>query len=144
MWPKLLMQYLPQLFELMPHVTRVVPMADKYLQARSANESAVVTTLEGVRSDLGTTSAGLQTELAQVRKAHLEMAERLDEFAGRVELGVTEATRGRMAAELAQNHAAEVETQLRSLRLWVKVGVVLILVLLLVVISLMLKEHQVA
>ena len=53
MWPKLLMQYLPQLIELLPHVRRVVPMADRYLQGRSAGDAALAGSLEGLRGELG-------------------------------------------------------------------------------------------
>ena len=77
-----------------------------------------------------------------MRSAHLEMARHLDRFSTQVTEALEEARRSRVAAELAQNHAAEVEAQMRSLRLWVRVGTVLILVLLLVLISLMVKQHQ--
>ena len=38
MWPKLLMQ----LFELLPHISRLVPMADKYFSQKAAAEKALV------------------------------------------------------------------------------------------------------
>ena len=129
MWPKLLMQYLPQLIELLPHVSRVVPMADKYLASKGANDEKLDALASGVRGDMG-----------KVAKAHLELAARLDEFAGYVGDAANEAKRARMAAELAQNHAAEIEAQMRSLRLWVRVGLVLIVVLLVAMLSLLLRE----
>jgi hypothetical protein len=45
------------LFELLPHFTRLLPMADKYLSSRSADDKAQAAALaalgESVRSDLG-------------------------------------------------------------------------------------------
>ncbi len=47
----------PMLFELLPHFTRLLPMADKYLSSRSADDKAQAAALaalgESVRSDLG-------------------------------------------------------------------------------------------
>ena len=53
MWPKLL----AQLFELLPHVSRLIPMADRFFASRAATdratEAAMAAMAEGVRGDLG-------------------------------------------------------------------------------------------
>ena len=53
MWPKVI----AQLVELLPHLSRLVPMADKFLSSKAnsekANEAAMVAMAEGVRGDLG-------------------------------------------------------------------------------------------
>ena len=53
MWPRLL----TQLLELLPHMTRLVPMADKYFASKTAgekaNEAALAAMAEGVRAILG-------------------------------------------------------------------------------------------
>ena len=58
MWPKLLMQ----LFELLPHISRLVPMADKYFSqktaAEKANEAALAAMAEGVRGRPGAGDQG--------------------------------------------------------------------------------------
>ena len=76
MWPKILMQYLPQLVELLPHVSRVVPMADKYLAQRGANDVKLDALGDAVRGDLG-----------KVAKAHIALAEQLDAFSVHVRRG---------------------------------------------------------
>ena len=73
MWPKLLMQ----LFELLPHISRLVPMADKYFSqkaaAEKANEAALAAMAEGVRGDLG-----------QVTKAHAGLYRQLQDLSAQV------------------------------------------------------------
>ena len=68
MWPKLL----AQLFELLPHVSRLIPMADRFFASRAATdratETAMVAMAEGVRGDLG-----------QVTKAHAGLYRQLQE-----------------------------------------------------------------
>ena len=133
MWPKLLMQYLPQLVELLPHVSRVVPMADKYMAQRNANDAKLDEMAQSVRGDLG-----------KVAKAHIALAEQLDAFATHVSEGVAEAKRARMAAELAQLRVVELEKQvagLRSLVVASLVAVILVLALVMLAFVLGARSH---
>ena len=132
MWPKLLMQYLPQLVELLPHVSRVVPMADKYLAQRNASDEKLDALGDSVRGDLG-----------KVAKAHIALAEQLDVFAGSVSESASEAKRARMAAELAQLKVEALAKQLAALRSLVVVSVVgVLLVLALVVLAFVLGARS--
>lgn len=126
------MQYLPQLVELLPHVSRVVPMADKYLAQRGANDEKLDAMAESVRGDLG-----------KVAKAHIALAEQLDAFAVHVRDGATEAKRARMAAELVQLRVETLEKQVAGLRsLLVVTTVAVLLVLLLVVLAFVLGARS--
>jgi septal ring factor EnvC (AmiA/AmiB activator) len=57
MWPKAL----SQLIELAPHITRLLPVADRFLQSKSADaeasRSAMQQMAEGLRGDLGQVTA---------------------------------------------------------------------------------------
>jgi ABC-type transporter Mla subunit MlaD len=57
MWPKAL----AQLIELAPHLARLLPMADRFFQAKSADAEASATAMqqmaEGLRGDLGQVTA---------------------------------------------------------------------------------------
>ena len=68
MWPALL-----QLLELAPHVTRLVPVADRYLQSKSDNGKAQRRALdemgERLRGDLGQLAEGLHGDLTQLAAA---------------------------------------------------------------------------
>jgi hypothetical protein len=125
MWPKLL----AQLFELLPHITRLVPMADKYFSSRTASEKATEAAMaaiaEGVRGDLG-----------QVTKAHAGLYQKLQEQGA--QLGEVSADVKRMGAALERVTALEL--QVVALGRWVKLGISLIVVLLVAVIVLLVRR----
>ena len=117
MWPKVI----AQLFELLPHVSRLVPMADKYFSSKAAsekaNEAALIAMAEGVRGDLG-----------QVTKAHVGLYRQLqDQSAQITELG-EEVKRARLALEQHDHRLEAQELRLRSIGVWVRVtaGVVIV------------------
>src|SRR5271154_527580 len=123
MWPKVLLQ----LFELMPHVSRLVPMADKYFSSKTstekATEAAMIAMADGVRGDLG-----------QVTKAHAGLYRQLQEQSAQITQVSEEVKQARLAFE-KHNHSLEtLERQMASLGLWVKAGVSLLVVLIVVVI----------
>src|SRR5665213_4319471 len=125
MWPKVLMQ----LFELLPHVTRLVPMADKYFSTKTASEkateAAMVAMAEGVRGDLG-----------QVSKAHAGLYQQLQEQS--VQIAEVSAEVKRVGT--AMERVTALESQVTTLGRWVKVGVSLIVVLLVAVVVLLVRR----
>src|SRR5437016_1862156 len=119
MWPKVLLQ----LFELLPHATRLIPIADKYFAQKTsvekANEAALVAMAEGVRGDLG-----------QVTKAHAVLYRQLQEQSGQIaDLG-EEMRRTRTSIEQHDHRLEALDQKLASLGLWVKGGVSVIVILL--------------
>jgi hypothetical protein len=126
MWPKLLMQ----LFELLPHISRLVPMADKYFSqkaaAEKANEAALAAMAEGVRGDLG-----------QVTKAHAGLYRQLQDLSAQVTVVGETAEAARVAAAKQDSRVEELERQVAVVGVWVKIGVSVMVVLLGVVIWLL-------
>jgi hypothetical protein len=122
MWPKVL----AQLFELLPHITRLVPMADKYFSTKTASEkateAAMLAMAEGVRGDLG-----------QVTQAHAGLYQQLQDQSA--QLGEISVEVKRMGAAIERVTALEL--QVVTLGRWVKVGVSLIVILLVAVIVLL-------
>ena len=49
MWPKALLQ----LLELVPHFSRLLPMADKFLQSKATLDDATLKTIGDLRGELG-------------------------------------------------------------------------------------------
>ena len=125
MWPKVL----AQLFELLPHITRLVPMADKFFASRAATdratEQAMLAMADGVRGDLG-----------QVAKAHAGLYQQLQEQSGQIAELSAEVKRMGAAAE----RVTALESQMASLARWLKVGVSLIVALLIAVIVLLARR----
>ncbi len=126
MWPKVLLQ----LFELMPHVTRLVPMADKYFSSKTATEkateAAMIAMADGVRGDLG-----------QVTKAHAGLYRQLQDQSAQITEVAEEVKRSRLAAEQHENRMVALESTVASLQLWIKGGISLLILLAAVIIYLL-------
>lgn len=126
MWPKVI----AQLFELLPHITRLVPMADRYLSTKTASEkateAAMVAMAEGVRGDLG-----------QVTKAHAGLYRQLQDQSAQIAEVSEEVKRTRTSIEQHENRMLALEANVASLGWWVKAGVSLLVVLVAVVIGLL-------
>jgi len=130
MWPKVI----AQLFELLPHITRLVPMADRYLSSKTAsekaNEAAMAAMAEGVRGDLG-----------QVTKAHAGLYRQLQDQSAQIAEVSEEVKRARLSIEQHERRMLTLEAQVTSLGWWVKAGVSLLVVLVAVVIVLLLRAR---
>jgi len=128
MWPKVI----AQLFELLPHITRLVPMADRYLSSKTAsekaNEAAMAAMAEGVRGDLG-----------QVTKAHAGLYRQLQEQSAQIAEVGEEVKRARLSIEQHEHRMLALESNVAALGWWVKAGVSLLVVLIAVVIVLLLR-----
>ena len=130
MWPKVI----AQLFELLPHISRLIPMADKYLSTKTAsekaNEAAMTAMAEGVRGDLG-----------QVAKAHAGLYRQLQEQSARIAEVGEEVKRTRAVFDQHNQRMEILEKRTAALGLWIKAGVSLVIVLLVVVIVLLVRAH---
>ena len=84
----------------------MVPLADRYLKTRSANDAAITSLGESVRTDLG-----------RVAKAHIDLAGRLDEFAAHVDIIATETRQTRAAAQNVELRITTLEQRLATQRL---------------------------
>jgi chromosome segregation ATPase len=128
MWPKVI----AQLFELLPHITRLVPLADKYLSSKSAseksNDAAMAAMAEEVRGDLG-----------QVTKAHAGLYRQLQDQSAQIAEVAEEVKRARLSIEQHEHRMLALESNVAALGWWVKAGVSLLIVLVVVVIVLLLR-----
>jgi chromosome segregation ATPase len=128
MWPKVI----AQLFELLPHISRLLPMADKFLTSKTAaekaNEAAMAAMAEGVRGDLG-----------QVTKAHAGLYRQLQDQSAQIAQVSDEIKGTRLSMEQHLHRLETVESQMTSLGRWVKAGVSLLVVLLAVAIVLLVR-----
>jgi hypothetical protein len=129
MWPRVLMQ----LVELLPHATRLIPIADRYFSSKTANEQANVAALAAM-------SEGVQADLGQVTKAHAGLYRQLQEQSVLVQ-GVGDDVRQlRSSLEQAGHRIKTLEERIGGLNLWIRLGVSLITVLLFVILGLLLRK----
>jgi phage shock protein A len=128
MWPKVI----AQLFELLPHITRLVPMADKYLSSKTASEKATEAAMaamaEGVRGDLG-----------QVTKAHAGLYRQLQDQSAQIAQVSEDVKRTRVAVEQHDHRMEALDQRVTSMALWIKAGVSLVAVLIVMVIVLLVQ-----
>jgi multidrug resistance efflux pump len=127
MWPKMLI-------ELLPHLVRVVPMWERFLNSRQATEKANQTVLQeladGVRADLG-----------RVTAAHAGLYRQLQDQSAQIAGLEAEIRQAREAAERAEAAAALPDPNIRVLLAWLKAGSIATLVLLLAVLVLLLRHR---
>ena len=131
MWPKMLI-------ELLPHLSRLVPMWEKFLTSRAANdkasENALAAMAEGVRGDLG-----------QVTAAHAGLYRQLQDQSAQIALLAEELKLTRDAAERAETAARHTDPEIFALTTAVKrvgTGLLLVGLLLVVVIVLQVLFHH--
>lgn len=123
-----------QLFELLPHVTRLVPLADRYLSSRAANERANEAALTAM-------AEGVQADLGQVTKAHAGLYSKLIEQGSQI-AELNESVRlTQQAIEKQEKHIALLDGKLASANLWIKISASLTAVLLILVIVLLTRGH---
>ncbi len=128
MWPKVI----AQLFELLPHISRLIPMADRYFTTRTASEKATEAAMtamaEGVRGDLG-----------QVSKAHAGLYRQLQEQGAQITQIAQDIQTFRLAKEQGQQRLEAVEREVKALGIWIKAGVSLLLVLAIAILVLLVQ-----
>jgi chromosome segregation ATPase len=108
----------PMLLELLPHFTRLLPMADKYLSTRSASEKAQ----EAALAALGDKVRG---ELGQLGEAHAGIQRQMQEQSAQLAETAVEVTRVRMGVESLEARVAGIE---RTAATGMKLLVVLLVV----------------
>lgn len=125
MWPRLI----SQLIELLPHATRLVPMADNYLSVRRdgarAQAGAIAEIAENLRVDVGRVTDSYNGLARQITEQKSQIAVLQDAL----EVSQTQSV----------THTRQLEwitTDVNTLRVWVKFGVVIIVLLLLAVLGL--------
>ncbi len=100
MWPKILL-------ELLPHFTRLVPVADKYFSSRGDEDKAHTAALaalgEEVRGGLG-----------RVDEVHAGLQQALKEQGEQIAEAGVEATRARMAVEAVEQRVAKLERRAKA------------------------------
>jgi chromosome segregation ATPase len=95
MWPKLL-------FDLLPHFSRLLPMADKYLANKGATDKAQAALLAGL-------AAEVRGELGNVTEAHAGLSRQLQQQGTQVSELAVDVTRARMGVESVEERVAKLE-----------------------------------
>ena len=95
MWPKML-------FELLPHVGRIVPMAERFFETRKARE-------QEEQAQLAAITETLRTELGKSAEVTSGMERAIREQAGQVSTLAAETSRSRAALEALEGRMQKLE-----------------------------------
>lgn len=125
MWPRLI----SQLIELLPHATRLVPMADNYLAVRREGEQAKANAI----ADLADT---LRTDVGRVADSYNGLARQIAEQKAQI-VALQDALEVAQTQTFAQTKQLEwITSDMNAVRVWVKFGTVTVVVLLVAVVVL--------
>lgn len=128
MWPKLI----AQLVELLPHIARLIPLADTFLASRAisdgASEAAVAALSEDVRKDLGKVAASHESLYRQLQ----DQGQKIDD----VRESLTET---QVLIATCSEHTAALERQVASINLWLKIVGALVVVAIGLLIAVLVK-----
>jgi chromosome segregation ATPase len=124
MWPRLI----AQLVDLLPHATRLLPLADNYFSTRRESDRAQAAAMaalgDGLRDEMGKLAAansGLTRQLGEQKQQIASLQESLETA---------------QTNSIAQTRQLEwITSDLNTVRIWVKFGIVFIVVLLLALVG---------
>lgn len=103
MWPKAL----AQLIELAPHIARLLPTADRFLQQRAAGDDATRAAVAKIGEDV-------RTDISRVTASHEGIYRQLNEQGERIGQLSEHMTAARSAAEAAEERAAGLERKVAT------------------------------
>ena len=129
MWPKAI----SQLIELLPHVSRLLPMADRFLNAKTADA-------EASRSAMQQMAEGLRGDLGQVTASHAGLYRQLNEQSEKLSDLSTDVAAVRHSVESLDPRLTRLEQQ--NSRLALLLGISLFLLAALFVFLVVLLLHH--
>jgi hypothetical protein len=134
MWPALV-----QLLELAPHVTRLVPAADRYLQSKAENGKAQRRALEEMaerlRGDFGQIGEGMRGDLTQLGQQLNQQSETLASLA-------TDMRATRLTSEEIEARMRGMEARMARLWMIFLAGMSVLAILAAVMIAMLLHVRQ--
>ncbi len=129
MWPKAL----SQLIELAPHITRLLPMADRFLQSKTASEEAARNAMEQMAD-------GLRGDLGQVTASHAGLYRQLNDQSEKLSNIAADLHSTKLSAEAMEARLANLErhstSQRRSL-----LAILLLLLAMCILLAVLLLRH---
>ena len=130
MWPKAI----SSLIELAPHITRLVPLADRFFQSKSADADASRTAMEQM-------AAGLRGDLGQVTASHAGLYRQLNDQSEKLSDIAADVHASRLTTDALEGRLTHLEQQ--TSQLWLlSAGAVVLLVVVCILSILILVHHH--
>jgi hypothetical protein len=142
MWPKAFLQ----LLELAPHVTRLVPAADRYLQSRAegrdTQRQALEQVADGLRGDMGKVAEGMRGNLAELAATQTGISHQLNQQSETLANMAADLRAARLTADEADARMRRIELRMSQLGMAVLAALVLIAVVGVIAVLTMLRVRQ--
>ncbi len=129
MWPKAFAQFI----ELAPHISRLLPMADRFFQSKSVNDDANRKAIEGLGDRM-------RADLNQVTVAHASLSEQMSDLSSAVQRLSSDAAAAKLSSDAVKHSTDALDRRLsaieaRQRRSQLLVGVALLLLVLVLVLQ---------
>jgi hypothetical protein len=124
MWPKAI----TTLIELAPHITRLVPMADRFFSSKSAESEASLTAMQQM-------AEGLRGDLGQVTASHAGLYRQLNDQSEKLNVIVAEQRSAKIAFDANDARLGVIEQRQRVLIVLLSITLLTLLALLLIVLT---------
>jgi hypothetical protein len=129
MWPKVF----AQLVEILPHIARLIPMADIFFASKTAgeknNEAAIAAMAENVR-----------TELGKVTASHEGLYRQLQDQGAQIAATAADLNRARVAIEAHADRVVHLEKKIDRLNLWALSAIALLVIAIGLLIALLVRH----
>ena len=129
MWPKAI----AQLVELAPHVSRLLPLADRFLKDKAASETATQQTADATqkamdahRQSLDSMATGLRTDLGQLATFHAGLQTQMAELDKHLSSTRADALASKLAAESLQARLTGIEQRQRQFQILLGVALLVL------------------
>ena len=106
MWPKAFAQFV----ELAPHISRLLPMADRFFQSRTASEDADRNVAEAVQ----TATDDLRGGLSQVTAAHIALSKQVSDLDSKLDATLADVRSAKLAADACVTETGGIKLSVES------------------------------
>jgi septal ring factor EnvC (AmiA/AmiB activator) len=130
MWPKAL----AQLIELAPHITRLLPMADRFFDSKTADADASRTAMQQM-------AEGLRGDLGQVTASHAGLYRQLNDQSEKLSTIATDLHSTRLSTDALEERVANIERQSASQQKYL-IAILLFLLAIVILLVILLLRHR--
>ncbi len=120
--------------EVLPHISRLIPMADMFFASKTASEKANEAALKALGDDV-------RTDLGKVTAAHDSLYRQLQEHSTQIAAVAIDARNTRATVESQATRIANLEKAVASIGVWARAAVALLVLVLILLIVVLFHAH---
>jgi septal ring factor EnvC (AmiA/AmiB activator) len=130
MWPKAI----SQLIELAPHAARLLPMADRFFQSKTADAEASRTAMEQM-------AEGLRGDLGQVTASHAGLYRQLNEQSEKLTTLSSDLHSTKLSVDSADARLTRIEARISTAFIAIALGFAMLMIICVLLVVILLHLH---